>query len=355
MAVDHGNLLDDINSGKKASIRLYERVDWGEILTTNYDWAEALYRNKKYEEAVAAFTKFLNRQNEIHLVAMCAMSNQVNNTYLPQQSTRHMVDAALIVFDRTGNTKVLEDTFLTLGSSELTRSEEICPYLDMVREQIEIYLKDGKKDKAKVLAELELDALKDYLKVPNHNLSSDYSKAYPALIERMRAATAGKSALYAIPDGPGFAEAKAAEISYNAREYEKAAGRYLELLNKYPYYETNLFGQKPTGTIGPPLARHLAISCLAIFDHNEAQGKEALLQAGKATASYCSRGYGTFFFDPIEKQAETYFYSGNYKAAKLLFEIEAELARSPQAGGMLQEYAAYSKAYLFRISHMMPN
>ena len=354
LGVDGEKLLDNLSSKKKAEITLYEQIDWSEILTTNYDWAEALYRNKKYEKAVAAYIQFLSRQNEAHLVAMCPMSNRLNNTYLPQQSTRHMVDAALQVFDKDSDTKLLKDTFHTLVSSALTRSNDLGQSLDLVRDQIEIYLREGKKDKAKVLAEFEMEALKDYLKTPGHNLDSDYLKAYPALIERMRTATE-VSALYPSSDSPGYGEEKSAELLYKTKEYEKAVEKYLELLNKFPEYEMNLFKQKPKGTIGAPIARHLALSCLHIHAQNAVQGLEALRKAGKTTASYGQRGYGHLFFDPIQKQAETYFYSGNYKSAKQLFEIEKELAESPQAGGMLQEYTAYSKAYLFKISHMVPN
>jgi hypothetical protein len=210
---------------------------------------------------------------------------------------------------------------------------------------METYIAEGKKEKARQLADLELQALKDYLSVPGKSLEGN-AKAYPDLLERVKTANKA-SELYTIPEGDGAGDAKEAESAYWSKEYENAAGKYIELLTKYPSYELNIFKD---GSFAPPIARHLAISCLKVFEQNENEGTKLLKNLGPLSDAYFEQGDEEPLLYPIEEQAEAYFYLGDFKKANQLFSILNELAISQRDKGYSNAYCDYSQSYLSKIS-----
>ncbi len=83
------------------------------------------------------------------------------------------------------------------------------------------------------------------------------------------------------------------------------------------------------------------------------QGAQLLEKVASAVPDYASCGYHAAFFFPLQMKAEEYFYSGQYKRAKTLFETELNFVRfDPTAEGYMQSDEAYANFYLDKIAHI---
>ncbi|MBX9688596.1 MAG: hypothetical protein K2X27_17940, partial [Candidatus Obscuribacterales bacterium] len=130
---------------------------------------------------------------------------------------------------------------------------------------------------------------------------------------------------------------------------EKAANGYLDLIKSNPEYEINQL-EKPGGPIGAPIIYHLMQSCLHCFDKDSSSGSVLLERAANLCNAYTNSEWVDRFFDPLEFQAERYFYSGQTEKAKTLFALEKKFADAPTVQGLAQPYSAYASDYLQRIA-----